>query len=74
MKCPICKHGHRSPAKVTITLDRGPVTVVFKNVPAEVCSNCGEQFVDEKTTASLIQQAEATAKSGVAVEVRSFAA
>jgi len=74
MKCPICKHGQMHPAKVTITLDRGPTTVVFKGVPARQCVNCGESFVDEKVTAELLRQAEASAKAGVEVEVKSFAA
>lgn len=74
MKCPVCKHGRQIERHVTVTLDRGPVTVIFKNVPARVCENCGEQFVDEKTTASLLAQAEAAAKSGAEIEVRPFAA
>lgn len=74
VKCPICKHGHQVDQKITVTLDRGPASVVFKNVPARVCENCGEQFVDEKTTASVLEQAESAAKSGVEVAVRSFVA
>ena len=29
-----------------MTLERDTTTVVFKNVPAEVCENCGEAFLD----------------------------
>jgi YgiT-type zinc finger domain-containing protein len=63
-----------NPDRVTVTLDRASVTVVFKNVPAIVCENRGERFVDEKTTAELLRQAEAAASSGVEIQVRSFAA
>jgi YgiT-type zinc finger domain-containing protein len=59
---------------VTVTLERGESTIVFKGVPAQVCENCGEQYVDERVTSDLLQQAQAAVGSGVQVEVRSFAA
>lgn len=75
MKCPICKHGTLSLGHTTITLERdGGFTLVYKHVPASVCDNCGEQFVDEATTAQLQSRAADSAKLGVQVEVRSFAA
>ncbi|MDX2130987.1 MAG: type II toxin-antitoxin system MqsA family antitoxin [Planctomycetota bacterium] len=74
MNCPICKHGRTHPGKVTVTLDRGSATIVFRSVPAEVCENCGEQFVDEATTRELLRQADASVKAGAEIEVRSFAA
>ncbi len=83
MKCPICKHGTLLPGTATVTLDRsasgaenraGGTTIVFKNVPAIVCTNCGEEFTDESITASLLKQANDAANSGIQVEVRSFAA
>jgi YgiT-type zinc finger domain-containing protein len=74
MKCVICKHGETQPGTATITLERGGATLVFKSVPALVCDNCGEEYVDEQTTAQLLQQAEAAARSGVQVEVRSYVA
>lgn len=75
MNCPICKHGQTLPDKTSVTLsDPAGVTIVFKNVPALVCDNCGEEFVDEATTGELLRQAKAAAAAGVQVEVRSYAA
>lgn len=80
MNCPICRHGVTHPGTVTITLDRpgegaaGSTTVVFRGVPAEVCENCGEEYVDEAVTARLLRAAQAAASAGVEVEVRSYAA
>lgn len=77
MQCPICKHGERRPDRVTVTLDRTSprnLTVVFRNVPAEVCGNCGEEYVDEKTTSELLRQAEVVADAGTEIEIRQFAA
>ena len=75
MNCPICKHGQTLPGKTSITLsDPVGVTIVFKNVPALVCDNCGEEYVDEATTGELLRQAKAAAAAGIQVEVRSYAA
>jgi len=74
MHCVICKHGHTKPGKVSVTLERDGSTLVFKSVPAQVCNNCGEQYVDSETTARLLHQAEEAAKAGVEVEVPPYAA
>ncbi len=74
MKCVICKHGETQPARVTVTLERGRTAVVFRTVPAEVCENCGEQYVEDRTARALLEQAEAASAAGVEVEVRSFRA
>lgn len=74
MKCSLCKHGDMQPGRATITLSRAGITVVFQDVPAEICTHCGEQFVDAATTAQLIQQADKAVSAGVQVEVRSYKA
>lgn len=74
MKCPICKHGVTAPDHVTVTLERHGATVVFRNVPAQVCQTCGEQYVDDQTTSRLLQQASDAVRAGVQVEIRSYAA
>jgi YgiT-type zinc finger domain-containing protein len=74
VKCVICKNGETKPGKVTVTLERGSMTLVVKAVPAEVCSNCGEEYVDEETTARLLQTAEEADRLGVQVDVREYLA
>ncbi|MAS37384.1 MAG: hypothetical protein CL610_25510 [Anaerolineaceae bacterium] len=74
MKCVICKQGDTRPGVVTITLERGATTLVFKNVPAQVCANCGEAYVDDDTTTQLLATAEAAVQAGVQIEVREFIA
>ena len=54
-------------------LQRGAMTVVFRNVPAQICQTCGEQYVDEKISSRLLSQANEALHSGVEVEVRSYA-
>jgi YgiT-type zinc finger domain-containing protein len=74
MKCMICKIGDTRPGKTTITLERDNMTLVFKGVPAEICGNCGEAYIDEQTTKQVLQKSEEAALSGVQVDVRHFAA
>ena len=73
MKCVICKQGETQPGTTTMTLERGTTTVVFKNVPAEVCQTCGEAYLDAKTTRHLLHIVEEAAHAGVLVQVRSYA-
>jgi YgiT-type zinc finger domain-containing protein len=74
MKCVICRHGETQPGVTTLTLTRDALTLVVRNVPAQVCDTCGEAYVDETTTAHLLATAETAAQSGVQVEVREYVA
>lgn len=74
MKCVICRDGIFTPGTKTLTLERGEMVLVVKNVPAEVCDNCGEGYVDQAVTARLLKEATEAAAAGVQVEVRSYAA
>ena len=55
-------------------LERDALTMVVRHVPAEVCENCGEEYVDEAVAAAALEHAEASAPAGVTVEVREYAA
>lgn len=74
MKCVICKQRETQPGKATVTLERNGVTLVVKGVPARVCPNCGEEYVDEQTTIQLLKIAEEAARTGVQVDVREYLA
>jgi YgiT-type zinc finger domain-containing protein len=74
MKCVICKQGQTQPGTATVTLERGGATVVIKGVPARVCQNCGEEYVDAETTGRLLACADQAARTGVSVDVRNYVA
>lgn len=67
MKCVVCKQDKTHQGKATVTLDRSGTTLVIKSVPAQVCSNCGEEYVDESITAKLLRQAETASRAGVGI-------
>ncbi|MBA2693389.1 MAG: type II toxin-antitoxin system MqsA family antitoxin [Rubrobacter sp.] len=74
MKCVICKKGATRAGTATITLERGEMVLVFRKVPAEVCEVCGEEYVSEQITASLLETANEAARSGVQVDIREYVA
>ncbi len=74
MKCVICKHGETRPGTATVTLERGKTIVIIKDVPAEVCVNCGEYYLDEDTTDCVLSMAEEAVKRNAEIEVLRFAA
>lgn len=74
MNCVICRHGDTAPSFVTVTLTRGASTVVFKDVPAEVCENCGEYYLSETVAAQLYARAEQAVAAHTEIEVIRYAA
>ncbi len=74
MQCVICKHGELDAGTTTVTLERDGVTLVFKDVPARVCENCGESYVDEAVTRQLLNEAGTAVNAGVEVDIRHFRA
>ncbi len=72
MKCMICKHGETREGTTTVTLEKGNSTIVFKEVPAQICDNCGEKYIDESTTKELLKKARDIIKNGVEVDIRKY--
>ncbi len=69
MECVICKNGKTSKGKVTVTLERNGSIVAIKNVPANVCDNCGEYYLSEKMTREVLKRANDAVKKGAEIEV-----
>ncbi len=74
MQCVICKHSQTSRGKVSVTLQRGETTVIIKDVPAEVCDNCGEYYLSDEVTKKVMSLSEDAAQHHVEVEILRFAA
>lgn len=72
MKCVICQFGETEPGTTTVTLTRGEMTVVIRDVPAQICEICGEEYVDAATGKRLSQIAEKALSEGVQVDVRRY--
>jgi YgiT-type zinc finger domain-containing protein len=61
------------PGVTTVTLERDATTLVFKNVPAQVCQTCGEAYLSAEVTRHLQALTEEAARIGVQVDVRQYA-
>jgi YgiT-type zinc finger domain-containing protein len=74
MNCVICKTGRTHPGDTTVTLHRGKTIVVIRDVPADICEDCGEYYLDEHTADRVYRAAESCAQRNVELEVQSYAA
>jgi len=74
MKCAICRHGTTTDGYTTIVLERDQTTVVFKKVPAQICDNCGEEYVYTAVNKALLNQAHEEWERGIILEMLNFAA
>ncbi len=74
MNCAICRNGMTADGHVTITLERGSAVLIFRNVPARVCDNCGEEYLSSKVSKALLRRAEEEVERGVSLEMLEYAA
>jgi YgiT-type zinc finger domain-containing protein len=68
----ICKHGETVEGFTTVTLEKNGATIVFQQVPALVCDNCGEKYVKGEISSALLQQAREIMANGVKVDIREY--
>ena len=74
MTCLICKTGATQSGSATVTLERDSTTVVLKEVPADICDNCGEYYLDSAMTTRVLELAREAASRHSEVEIVRFAA
>lgn len=69
MNCIICEIGSLESALITVTPERDGVIVLVKEVPATVCSNCGERYFDSSITNQLLALANRAFEQGTELEI-----
>lgn len=74
MTCVVCKQAEPAQGVATVVFDQPAATIVIKGVPAQVCPNCGEEYVDDATASRLLAMADEAARAGVKVEIREYVA
>lgn len=72
MQCMICKHGETERGLTTVTLEKNDSTIVFKHVPALVCNNCGEKYIEDMVSAELLKKGQEIIRNGVEVDIREY--
>ncbi|MDZ7304589.1 MAG: YgiT-type zinc finger protein [candidate division KSB1 bacterium] len=64
--------GHKTPGTTTNSVDWGTGVVVVRNVQVQICSQCGEEWIDHQTAQKLeviVEEARAKQRQ---VEVLAF--
>ena len=74
MTCVICRNGETAAGTTNITLQRADATVVLKQVPAEICNNCGEYYLSSEMSSEVLRRAESIIATGAEVAIQRFAA
>jgi YgiT-type zinc finger domain-containing protein len=67
-KCPVCG-GRKRAGTTTYSVDLGSGIVVVRNVKAKICTQCGEEWIDNKTAGELEMIIEDARKKHRQVEV-----
>ena len=49
MKCLACKHNRFKQGTTMLPIERGKAILLITEIPARVCANCGEPYLDEAT-------------------------
>jgi YgiT-type zinc finger domain-containing protein len=62
------------PGTVTVTLQRSETTVLIKDVPADVCRNCGEYYLGVPVARKVYAQAEDAVNRHAEGEILRYAA
>lgn len=70
-QCPLCG-GNKESGETTFTADLGSGLVVVRRVRATVCSQCGEEWIDDATARRLEQVVNEARSSRREVEVTVF--
>ncbi len=74
MKCVICREGDLFPGFSTVKAQRGESLVIIKGVPADICQNCGESYLDETVAQKVSKQFEDALSRHVEVEIFRYVA
>jgi YgiT-type zinc finger domain-containing protein len=62
------------PGLALLTFSRGDAITVLRNVPAEICDFCGDEYLDEATSRRVEQLLNEPCATDVEVEVREYSA
>ena len=74
MKCVICRNGNTEKGFATVVLEQNETTLIFKKVPANICNNCGEEYISSNTNRKLLNHARNEISRGITLELLEFAA
>ncbi len=69
MECTLCRNGSTEKGNVTVKLEKGETIVLVKNVPADVCTNCGHYYLSSEMTELVLEKGKEAYNKGTELEV-----
>jgi YgiT-type zinc finger domain-containing protein len=72
MKCLICERSETVSGFTSIPFERGEFRLTINNIPAQVCPNCGEAYVEEDVAVLLLKNTEYKFEEGVREDVLEY--
>ena len=73
MECVICKSGMTQKGFDTVSIEKKGHLIVIRNVPGEVCANCGHFYIDEAAAFELQKKAKKAIADGAELEILQYA-
>ena len=67
-RCPLCG-GEKASGRTIYSVDLGTGLVVVRNVPAEICKQCGEEWIAPDIARRLEEITDKARRNGAEVEV-----
>ena len=65
MICLVCRQAEIIDQSTFVYLERGEFKFILNSVPARVCPNCGEAYVEEATAARVLTIARQAYEAGI---------
>ena len=72
MECLMCKNGTTKKGLVNVPIVRDDKIIFFKKIPAEICDNCGDYYIDSTIANEIYKKANERMNEGVEMEVTQY--
>lgn len=66
MICLICRQAGIVDSLISVNFQRGEIHLLIDNVPAQVCLDCGEEYLEERVAVRLLNVAKELSQAGIA--------
>lgn len=73
MDCVICKNGSTKDGEDTITMDINGHLIIIKNVPGQVCENCGHFYISSVAAIEVQRKIKKALADGAELEILKYA-
>jgi YgiT-type zinc finger domain-containing protein len=65
MKCLVCKHNRFKKGTTILPVERDNAILLITDLPARVCENCGDTYLDEETAEGVQYLANGTLRGEI---------